>query len=140
MNVSAAANKVIDLAGKVRDYYETELPKRHPNYPLVGPNDASVPPPAEEKALSDFLAMLSEETIYQLMLIAYLGRGEFGMEDLALEYERLKDAFGDPAQAASEMMDYASLADYLSDGLAELRKHNINADKMPLKKLKARKP
>jgi hypothetical protein len=37
------------------------------------------------------------------------------------------------------MTDKAPLADYLSDGLAELRKRKINADTMPLKKVKLRK-
>lgn len=35
MNISEAVNKVIDLSGKIRDYYDAELPKRFPNYPLV---------------------------------------------------------------------------------------------------------
>lgn len=139
MNVSEAANRVIDLSRKIRDYYETELPKRHPNYPLVGPGEETAPPPPEEKKLSDFLATLSDDTIYQLILIAEIGRGDFGTEDLAVNYESLKGMFGDSEQAVSEMMDIAPLADYLLDGLEELRKHNINVDKMPLKKMKVRK-
>jgi hypothetical protein len=64
MSLSEAANRVIDLAGKIRDYYATELPKRHPNYPLVGPDDETAPPPPEEKELRDFLETLSEDMIY----------------------------------------------------------------------------
>ena len=55
-------------------------------------------------------------------------------------YESLKDTVGEPEDAASQMMMYkATLADELSDGLEELRKHKINVDKMPLKKVKVRK-
>jgi hypothetical protein len=139
MNLSEAANKVIDLARKVREYYATELPKRHPNYPVVGLDEESAPPPPEEKELRDFLSKLSDEMIYQLILIMYLGRGDFGTDDLAEYYETLKGTFGDSEHAASQMTDKAPLADYLLDGLEELRKHKINVDKMPLKKVKVRK-
>jgi hypothetical protein len=139
MKLSEAANRVIDFARKVREYYSTELPKHHPNYPVVGPDEENVPPPPEEKELRDFLSALSDETIYQLILIMYLGRGDFGTDDLAGYYESLKGTLGDPEHAASQMMDKAPLADYLVDGLEELRKHKINVDKMPLKKVTVRK-
>jgi hypothetical protein len=68
-----------------------------------------------------------------------LGRGDFGADDLAENYEALKGAFGDSEQAASLLMDTAPLADELLDGLEELRKHKIDVDRMPLKKVKVRK-
>ena len=139
MNLSEAANRVIDLAGKIREYYAIELPKRHPNYPVVGVDEESPSPPPEEKELRDFLSTLSDEMIYQLILIMYLGRGDFGTDELAEYYEASKGTFGDSEHAASQMMDKAPLADYLLDGLEELRKHKINVDQMPLKKVKVRK-
>lgn len=141
MTLSEAANRVIDLARKVREYYATELPKRHPHYPLVDPDEESASPPPEEKELMDLLTTLSEEMIYQLLLIMYLGRGDVGTNDLAEYYESLKSTLGDSGDAASLMMIHkATLADELSDGLEELRKHKINIDKMPLKRVKVRKP
>jgi hypothetical protein len=139
MNLSEVANRTIELARKVYDYYTAELPKVHPNYPLVGPDDGTALPPPEEKELHDFLANLSEDMFYRLMLIMYLGRGDFGMDKLGEYFEELKGAFGDPPHAASHMIHQAPLADYLADGLEELRKHKINVDKLPLKKTKSRK-
>src|SRR5438552_14247475 len=95
--------------------------------------------PPEEQQLRDFLSHLSDDMINQLTLIMYLGRGDFGTDDLAEEYETLKGTFGGPEHAAAQMLDKAPLADYLLDGLEELRKHQINVDKMPLKKVKVRK-
>jgi hypothetical protein len=69
----------------------------------------------------------------------YLGRGDIGTDDLAAYHETLKATFGDPQHAAAQMLDKAPLADYLLDGLEELRKHKINVDKMPLKKVTSRK-
>jgi hypothetical protein len=139
MNLSEAANRVIDLAHKVREYYAAELPKRHPRYPLVDPDEESAPPPPEEKQLRAFLASLPEDLLNQLLLLMYLGRGDFGVDDLAGYYESLKGTFDGPEHAVAQMMDKAPLADYLSDGLEELRKHKINVNKMPLKKVEARK-
>ena len=96
--------------------------------------------PPEEKELRDFLTTLSEDRIYPLILILYLGRGDFGTDDLARHFEGLKGTIGDPEDAASQMMMYkATLADELSDGLEELRKHKIDVDNLPLKKVKVRR-
>ena len=139
MNLSEAANRVIDLARKVREYYSSELPKRHPNYPVVGLDEESVPPPPEEKELRDYLKTLSVDTIYQLVLIMYLGRGDFGADELTAYFKELKDTFGNPDYAASQMMGKAPLAEYLADGLEELRRHRLNVDKLPLKNGKVKK-
>ena len=130
---------MIDLAGKVRGYYEAELPKQHPNYPLIGPDDVTAPPPPEERALRDFLSTLPAEQIYQLRAIMYLGRLDFGTDELAGDYETLAGTSDDPAYVAFEMMHNVPLADQLLDGLEELRKHRIDVDKLPLKKTKVRK-
>lgn len=140
MKVSDAVNKVIDLAGKISNYYETELPKKYPNYPIVDLDEENFPPPPETKELNDFLATLTDETIYQLMLIASLGRNEFSVDNLAANYERLKGELGSSKQAVSEMMITAPvLAEELSDGMEELNKHAMNVNKMPLKRTKAQK-
>ena len=68
MNLSEATNRVIDLADKVREYYDRELPKWHPNYPVAYPDEKDPPPPPEEKELRDFLVSLPEDMIHQLIL------------------------------------------------------------------------
>ena len=140
MNLSEAVNRVIDLAGKVRDYYNTELPKRHRHYPLVEPNEETAPPPPEEKELSDLLAALSDDLIYRLVLIVDLARGSCTPDNLAECYAALPDTVGTPEDARAYLMVFqASLADELSDGLEELRNHKINVDRLPLKKVKVQK-
>lgn len=144
MNLSEAANRVIDLSRRIHDYYEAELPKRFPNYPLLEREEdldieEQMAPP-EKTELQDFLATLPEETLFQLMLIRYLGRGEFGTNDLAVNYEKLKKKLDDAEHAVFDMMVFdTTVGEELSDGLEKLRKDNINVDKLPLKKAKARK-
>ncbi len=144
MNISEVVNKVIDLSGKIRDYYDAEMPKRFPDYPLInsaaGESEEDVPPPPEEKELSEFLASLPEETIYQLYLLWHLGRWAFSANDLAENYERLKNRVETAEHAVFEMTTFEdTLGDNLLDALEELRQHKINVDKMPLKKAKTRK-
>jgi hypothetical protein len=71
----------------------------------------------------------------QLILIAHLGRGLFDFDDLAGYYQELKEWFGGPERAVPQLMDNASLADDLSDGLEELVRHNIDVERMPLQKV-----
>ncbi|WP_161967146.1 DUF3775 domain-containing protein [Fimbriiglobus ruber] len=84
------------------------------------------------QALRNFLRSLSSESIYRLLLVMYLGRGDFGADDLPGSYVALKETFGKPEWAASQMMEKAPLAEYLSDGLLELARHRIPVDDLPL--------
>lgn len=128
MKLSEAANEVIALAEAIRNYWDAELPKRHPDYPFVHPGEDSGPPPPEEQKLKALLASLPEDLIYQLALLMYLGRGDFGTDDLTDRYQALKKTFGKPDRAVSQMIGKASLADYLADGLSELNKTGIDVD------------
>jgi hypothetical protein len=139
MKLSEAAKRVIALAEAIRTYWDEELPKRHPHYPIVHLDEKSGPPPPEEKELQKFYATLPEDLIYKLVLIMYLGRGDFDTRDLAGHYEALKQTFGKPEWAANQMMDRAPLADYLSEGLAKLKESGIDVDRMLLKTSKPRK-
>jgi hypothetical protein len=140
MKLSETLNRVIDLAGKVRDYYETELPKRHRHYPLISADEETAPPPPEEMELKRFFSTLSDDMILQLLLIMYLGRQDFGVDELAESFETFKREYADLEYAKLEMLGRpATLAYYLSDGLEELRSHKINVDKLPLKKMRIQK-
>jgi hypothetical protein len=70
----------------------------------------------------------------------YLGRGDFEAHDLADSYKELKSTFETAELAASQMMEKAPLADYLSDGLATLKKHAINVDSLPVSPVKSARP
>jgi hypothetical protein len=132
LKLSEAAKKIITLAGRIRSYYDTELPKRYPQYPIIQIGEEGPPPPPDEKALRKFMTELPADLIYQLVLVMYIGRGDFGVEDLAGSYGYMKEKFADPKWAAWQMMEKTPLADYLSDGLALLEEHAIDVDKLPV--------
>jgi hypothetical protein len=139
MKSSAAARQVIGLADAIRTYWEAELPKRHPDYPLVHPGEDSGPPPPEEKKLQHLLAKLPADTVYKLLLIMFLGRGEFDTTDLGSRYEELKERFEKPDEAAAEIVEKPTLVEYLADGLEELKKHDIDVDTLLATPAKPRK-
>jgi Protein of unknown function (DUF3775) len=139
MKLSQAVEKVIALARAIREYWETELPKRHPDYPVVRPGEKPLPPPAQEKQLTKLLATLPKEFVYQIGLLMYLGRGDFDASELEEQYDTLKENFDNTAALASQLTQKAPLADYLQDGLAELKKHGLDVDSLPLKTTKARR-
>lgn len=93
MKLCHIAKEAIALATAIRSYWDTELPKRHPNYPVVSPGEDSGPPPPEERQLRNLLLSLSEEDIYKVLLLMSLGRGDVGPADLAGHFELLKKRF-----------------------------------------------
>ena len=128
MKLSETTKEVIALAEAIRDYWDTELPKRHPDYPFVHPGEDSGPPPPEEAKLKELLARQSEDVIYKLAMIMSLGQGYYGTDDLADRFQEMKDKYGTPDWAITMMMGHAALADYLKDGLDELNKNGIDVD------------
>jgi hypothetical protein len=139
MKLSDVASKVVDLGDKIRDYYEKELPKAFRNYPLVSPGETEPPPPPEEKKLRQFLSSLPDELLQQLIVIMQFGWLAFGPAELAERQEAMRAEFADREYAIARLMNEPTLALQLMEGLDELRKHNIDVDNLPLKKIKVRK-
>lgn len=139
MRLSEITQRVIELASKVRDYYTVELPKWHPQYPVVGRDEPTAPPPPEEAELKDFLGSLPADVVYQILAIMHLGCEDFDAAELADYYETLEGQFGDPQDAAALMLSNAALADQLADGLAELQRRQLSVDRLPSKKARVRK-
>lgn len=132
MRLSETTNKVIHLARIIREYYDIESPKYYPNYPATDISEEGPPQPREKQELRELFKSLPPEMIYQLILIMYLGRGDFGVDELANQYQTLQETFIKPEWAIAQMMEKAPLADYLSDGLLELAQHQISVDDLPL--------
>jgi len=132
MKLSESTAKVIDLASAIRDYWESELPKRHPNYPFVDPGEDSGPPPPEEAELRSLLEKLPEEEIYELLLLTHLGRGGLATRDLATHYRELRETYRNRESATSQIEGRGSLAYYLENGLAKLQKSGIDVDQLAL--------
>lgn len=130
MKLSEVAGHVIELASAVRDYWDVELPKRHPDYPLVRPGDGDGPPPPEAAELRDFLSRLEQEQLYQLGLVMCAGQRRSATGGLAREYEAVKDRLGGREEAVDTISANTLLAEDLADGLAELSRRGVGVDSL----------
>ena len=140
MKLSQVLPEVIRLSQAISDYWETELPKRHPNYPLVYPGEDSGPPPPEEKTLRDLLDGLPEDALYKIALIMHLGFRALRNGQACLGIPEGEG--GVRAAGSRRLPDWQrrrSLGDELSDGLEILGKAGIDVDKMNFKAARTRK-
>lgn len=122
MSFSVTAAKVIGLATAIRDYWETELPKRHPGATVIPLSEISSPSPPETAQLRELLSRLPTDDVYKLLLMMYLGSGDLNVNNLEFHYQDLRRKFKQPEWAISQMVGKTRLADYLLDGLVLLKK------------------
>jgi Protein of unknown function (DUF3775) len=139
VKLSEVADEVIRLARATREYWDAELPKRHPDYPVVHPGEDSGPPPPQEAELRTLLQTLPEDVVYKLLLLTHIGQGDFDWRDLPGDFGRLKQTFAEPARVVELLLATVPLADYLADGLATLRESKIDPDKLSFKPARQRK-
>lgn len=128
MNFSDALTRAIELAEARSDYWRVELPKRHPNYPLIDISEPPDPPGPPVQALEEFFKQLPAEIVYPLLLVMYIGRGDYGTDDLRERLAALKQQFAKPEFAVRQMLGKAPLAAYLADGRLQLQQQGINPD------------
>jgi hypothetical protein len=134
MKLSEIVAKVSSLNEAISDYWEAELPKRHPNYPLENPGEDDGPPPPEEEEMEELFRKLPEDMIYQLLLVLHLGRREFDTSDLPGRYKALKERYDDPKWVASHIFRKRGFqGDFLATGLDQLKRNNIDVDHLPVK-------
>jgi hypothetical protein len=131
MRLSEAANEVIRLAEAIHAYWDRELPKRHPQYPWIRSGEDPGPPALEEAQLQDFLKRLPADQVYALALLMYIGRGDERVDHLAERYQTMKETFQTPEHAIAQITSKRALDEYLTDGLAEIKKGGIDVDTIP---------
>jgi len=131
MKLSEAVHEAVALAEKIRAYWDAELPKRHPGYPIIKPGEPTTPPPPEEGELRKLLSGLPEDDVYALALLMYVGRGDYERDDVSASLKEIRKTFDRPETAIAQMMQKAPLADYLRDGLDTLTRRGIDVDNLP---------
>src|ERR1700756_5535885 len=104
MKLSEVVGEVIRLGDASRAYWDRELPKHHPHYPLVRAEEDSAPPPPEDAKIESLLKGLPEDQLYALILLSYVGRGDFSADDLLPAYQTMKETFPSKELAIAQMM------------------------------------
>ena len=130
MKLSEAVREVIRLGDASRAYWDRELPKHHPHYPVIRAGEDSAPPPPEDAQIQALLKSLPEDQLYALILLMYVGRGDFSAHHLLPAYETMKETFPSKDLAIAQMTEKKALAEYLTDAMEEIQKRHIDLDNL----------
>jgi hypothetical protein len=130
MKLSQAVQEFIRLGDASREYWDRELPKHHPHYPLIRPDEDSAPPPPEDAQIQSLLKSLPEDQLFALVLLTYVGRGDFSADDLLPAYQTMKVTFPSKDMAIAQMLAKKALAEYLTDAMEEIQRRHIDLDNL----------
>ena len=130
MKLSEAIREVIRLGDASRAYWDRELPKHHPHYPVIRAGEESAVPPPEDAQIQALLKSLPEDQLYALLLLTYVGRGDFSADHLLPAYQTMKETFPSRDLAIAQMSGQMTLAEYLTDAMEEIQKRHIDLDSL----------
>jgi hypothetical protein len=128
MKLSEAVREIIRLGDASRAYWDRELPKHHPHYPKIRAGEDSGTPPPEDAQILALLKSLPEDQLYALILLVYIGRGDFSADHLHPAYQTMKEMFPSKDLAIAQITGTWTLAEYLIDAMEEIQKRNIDLD------------
>ncbi len=78
MKFSEVVERVVNLSATINAYWDTELHKLHPRYPLIDdPDIPDPPPPPQAEEMRQLLRARPAEEVRKLMAIYRLGVGYF---------------------------------------------------------------
>ena len=130
MKLSEVVREVIRLGDASRAYWDRELPKHHPRYPVILAGEESAPPPPEDAEIQALLKRLPEDQVYALVLLTYVGRGDFSADRLDLAYQTVKEILPNRDLAIAQITGQKTLAEYLTDAMDEIEKRHIDLDSL----------
>jgi hypothetical protein len=130
MKLSEVVREVIRLGDVSRAYWDRELPKHHPHYPRIRAGEDSALPPPEDAQIQALLKSLPEDQLYALILLMYVGRGDFSADHLLPAYQTMTETFPSRDLAIAQMTGMKALAEYLTDAMEEIQKRHIDLDSL----------
>ena len=98
--------------------------------PLIRAGEDSAPPPPEDAQIQSLLKSLPEDQLYALILLTYVGRGDFSADHLLPAYQTMKETFPSKDLAIAQMTGKKTLAEYLTDAMEEIQKRHIDLDSL----------
>ena len=132
MQLSEVVREVIRLGDASREYWDRELPKHHPRYPVIGPDETPPAPPPEDAQIQRLLESVPENQLYAVMVLAYLGRGDFSADNLSHAYQEMKESFPSSLLAIAQLVGTNELAEYLTDATEEMQTRHIDLNSLKI--------
>lgn len=132
MKLSEIVNELIRLGDASQAYWERELPKYHPRYPLVYEGEQEVPPSPEDDQILALLTSLPDDQLYAVALLTYVGRGDFTADNLPRANRSVKERLPDKDVVLVHLTASKTLGEYLTDAMEECEKRHIDVDAIDL--------
>jgi hypothetical protein len=132
MKLSEIVARVCDLGTAVAEYRERMRPRSTGSGRGVIPVSQLPPPPprlAEELELRALLGSLVVAQLNALLVIMYVGRGDWDAEDDFLDhYHHISDTFPHAAWAVDKLLSKRALVEFLRQGVAAFTRAGKNID------------
>jgi hypothetical protein len=128
MKRTELVKELIRLGDGSRAYWDRELPKRHPKWPMVQSGEESGPPPPEEAEIQRLLNTLPENDLLLLCLLMYVGRGDFDVDHLRQAFRSVRNRYPNRESAIDQILGKRALSEYLTDAWDEVTRHHIDID------------
>ncbi len=132
MKLSDELPEIIRLAKAIQAYWDVELPRRHPNYPFIEKGADDGPPPPEVAELRTLLETLSEEQIYTLLTLQYIGRTHSHLGEWERVSNNMHQAFPRHAQAIAVLLIMPLVGFFLQEALDQVEKAGLDIDNFVL--------
>ena len=97
---------------------------------MIRAEEDSAPPPPEDAQIQSLLRSLPEDQLYAIILLTYVGRGDFSADDIMHAYQAMKETFPSKDLAIAQMSGETTLAEYLTDAMEEIRRRHIDLDSL----------
>ena len=127
MTFSEVVARVTELSAAINAYWDAELRKLHPRYPIVNPDIPDPPPPPQAEELRRFLRARPAGEVHKLLALSaageYLSAPEF--------IRRLGDYNTNPPDVndgIEELVGMPALEEYLPEGVRRLTVAGIKLD------------
>jgi Protein of unknown function (DUF3775) len=130
MKLSEVVQELIRLGDASQAYWDTELPRHHPHYPVILAEERPAPPPPEDAHIQALLKSLPEDQRYAVTLLSYMGRGDFTADRFIPAYRTIKEILPSKELAIAQVTGQKALGEYLTDAMAEIQKRHINLDSL----------
>ncbi len=128
MKLSEDLPQIIRLAEAIQDYWEAELPKRHPNYPFIQEGADDGPPPPELAELGILLETLSEEQLYSLLTLQSIGQSPTRINKVEATFQKMHTYFPTSEQAIKALLLMPMVGQFLRKGQALIEKIGLDVD------------
>jgi hypothetical protein len=130
MKLSEVIHELRQLGQARTHYWETELPKIYPRYPLIYPGEPEEVPGPDEIRMRQFAQSLPIDVLNMLEVLVDLMWRKIEPADIGSRFREYQQRYTDHSYAVNRLMRHGMLELDLEDSLEILADHGIDVDSL----------